>query len=146
MSMENTNELFFSIYDQIMRLYQSNPEKNSEELPNMSANEEYYLDILYKLQETTLTTFAKEADISKPAATKIIQKLIDKNFLSKRQSEIDKRVYFLELETEVKQYFYKNYQIFDQYFFDSIGILSAEEQKQLTNMLTKINNHLHGDN
>ncbi|MGX4594253.1 MarR family winged helix-turn-helix transcriptional regulator [Leuconostoc sp. JNUCC 76] len=130
--------IFSELYDKVLLQYQQKSD-SSEYFPNMSANDEYYIDLLYTLENPTVTSFAEKAKISKPAATRIVHRFVDEKYLVKRPSKVDKRTSYLELSQEIKENCEKNHQLFDQVFLDSISVLSPEEQKVLHKIMFKIN-------
>ncbi|WP_297517908.1 MarR family transcriptional regulator [uncultured Clostridium sp.] len=64
-----------------------------------------YLCVIYKELQTTVSKIASELQVSKPYVTNQINILVKKGLVHKIQSKLDKRVYFLEVDTEVKDYF-----------------------------------------
>ncbi|WP_394455679.1 MarR family winged helix-turn-helix transcriptional regulator [Leuconostoc suionicum] len=130
--------IFSELYDKVLLQYQQKSD-SSEYFPNMSANDEYYIDLLYTLENPTVTSFAEKAKISKPAATRIVHRFVAEKYLVKRPSKVDKRTSYLELSQEIKENCEKNHQLFDQVFLDSISVLSPEEQKVLHKIMFKIN-------
>lgn len=94
--------LFLRLYGQLHKTQLSL--KESQALP-LTTGEDHYLGIIYDLGKPTFSEFAKAAGISKPAATKIIRNFIEKKYLTKVQSEVDRRRYYLILEKEVIAYF-----------------------------------------
>lgn len=140
--MKEINSLFTGVYNKIMALYYNSQEGPSASFPDMTVNEEYYLDILYCLGRPTFTEFAEESLITKPAATQIIKRLVDKGYVQKVPSKKDKRVYYLEINDMVKQYFAESYRRFDKIYENCLSVLNEDEIKQLKNILSKIDNNL----
>ncbi|MFT8319888.1 MAG: MarR family winged helix-turn-helix transcriptional regulator [Bacillus sp. (in: firmicutes)] len=139
--MKTISQQFSDIYEKTTILYQNNSQRD-QNFSELSSNDEHYLDILYSLKKPTLTKFSEKAKISKPAATRIIQKFIEKKYLTKRPSKTDGRVQYLTLSEELEEYFKNNYQLFDQLFLGCIAVLTGEEKKQLQEILEKINRNL----
>ncbi|MBQ8902247.1 MAG: winged helix-turn-helix transcriptional regulator [Bacilli bacterium] len=109
---------------------------------SISSSEENYLDIIYSLKKTTLTKFAELAKITKPAATQIINKYIDKGYVTKSISEKDKRVCYIEVTEQVKKYFADSCKTLNKMYNDCLSFLTEEEMIQLSNILLKINENL----
>lgn len=136
--MSSISQNFSELYEKATVLYQNSAER-SQDFPNLSSSEEHYLDILYSLNNPTLTTFSKKAKISKPAATRIIHQFESKNYVTKVQSEQDGRVQYLVLSDALKDHFRHNLVVFDRVFSDIISCLSEDEQNVLARILEKIN-------
>ncbi|GMA70086.1 hypothetical protein GCM10025879_13320 [Leuconostoc litchii] len=136
--MKPIGHIFSELHDKVLWQYQQKLD-NSNLFQNLSANDEYYIDLLYSLEDPTVTSFADKAKISKPAATRIIHRFVDEKYLVKRPSQTDKRMSFLELDQKVKENCEKNHQLFDQVFLNAISVLSIEEQQTLHQIMFKIN-------
>lgn len=59
-----------------------------------------YLDLISLVEDCTATKLAGMLGISKPAVTIKVNEMLTKGLVVKRQSEEDKRVYYLELSPE----------------------------------------------
>ncbi|MCC7668050.1 MAG: MarR family transcriptional regulator [Leuconostoc pseudomesenteroides] len=139
--MEQISQLFSKLYDKVAINYQNSPTR-SQLFPELSANDEYYLDILYSQSETTATQFADQAGISKPAATRIVKRFVQAGYLVKKPSQHDKRVVYLTLSPEMLRHCQQNYRLFDQVFLDAISILDESEQQQLQQLMQKVDQNL----
>ncbi|KRL98840.1 MarR family winged helix-turn-helix transcriptional regulator [Liquorilactobacillus satsumensis] len=136
--MERISQIFSELYDKVLIKYQNSPARSTA-FPEMSANDEHYIDLLYTLKNATGTSFAIAAKISKPAATRIIQRFIAAGYLTKHPSKQDKRISYLTLTKAVRNHCRKNYQLFDSVFLECTAALTKEEQAQLQLLLRKIN-------
>lgn len=139
--MSTTSQVFSELYDKVIVKFQ-NSVLRSNSFPDLSANDEHYIDILYSLKNPTLTTFSEKAKISKPASTRIIQSFLERGFLTKNPSATDKRVQYLELNLRLKEHCRKNYLLFDSVFSDCIAVLEDNEKKELHYLLNKINQEI----
>lgn len=137
--MNNFVSLFNDIYNKFMEIFR---EKEPKKENNITEAEENYLDIIYSFPKTTLTKFAELAKITKPAATQIINKFIDKGYVTKSISEKDKRVCYIEVTEQVKKYFNESCKVLDKMYNDCLSFLTEEEMIQLSNILLKINENL----
>lgn len=135
--MKSISQLFSELYDQVLLNYQ-NDTNRSDRFPDLSANDEYYLNLLFELEDPTLTSFANKAKISKPAATRIIHRFIKAHYLTKHASSLDKRSFNLTLTDEMKKHCQQNDRLFDKVFLDAITPLSHKEQEQLAYLMNKI--------
>lgn len=136
--MSSIGKQFSELYDKALIRYQNSPLR-SKDFPNLSANEEHYIEILYSLERATLTDFAEKADISKPAATRIIQRFLSMGYLTKLPSQTDRRVSYLELTPNLKEHCFKNFQLADTIFRDMLSVLTKEEQENLSYLINKVN-------
>ncbi|EHJ52309.1 MarR family winged helix-turn-helix transcriptional regulator [Streptococcus macacae] len=136
--MNSIRKQFSDLYDKALIRYQTSPLRSTD-FPDMSANEEHYIDILYGLGQTTLTEFSEKAKISKPAATRIIHAFLKKGYLEKTPSQTDKRVFYLELIPDLQEHCRKNFQLADTIFSDMLLVLTEEERDQLSYLITKVN-------
>lgn len=134
--MKEIKALIPSIHDKFMKLH--NTEKFSSFNPEVTENEGYYLDILYSLGSPTFTEFAEKAQITKPAATQIIKKLMEKGWVEKTQCVEDKRVYYIEINDVVKKHFKESDMYLDEIYKDCLSILKEDEKALLKKILSKI--------
>lgn len=111
-------------------------------LDNVTKDEKNYLNIIYNLKKTTLTKFAELAEVTKPAATQIVNKFINKGFVTKKVSNNDKRVCYIELTEEIKKYFIEGYKKLNKMYNDCLSFLTEEEVEQFNTLLLKINDNL----
>lgn len=138
--MKNFVSIFEDIHSKFMEtFYQDNELKKEEKLTN---NENFYLDIIFNLKKITLTKFAETAKVTKPAATQIINKFIDKGYVTKKTSEKDKRVCYIELTENIKKYFNDSYQKLNQIYKECMSFLTKEELNEFNTILLKINDNL----
>ena len=63
-------------------------------------NQLYYLNAIHALGLNTLTGLAAHFQVSKPAATAVVQKLLEQGYAEKSRSEQDRRVYYLRLSAK----------------------------------------------
>lgn len=133
---------FISLFNNLNSKFMDNFNKNVNNLNNISKDEKNYLNIIYKLKKTTLTKFAEFAEVTKPAATQIINKFINKGYVTKNISKEDKRIYYVELTEEIKKHFIEGYKNFNKMINECLSFLTEEEVEQFNNLLLKINENL----
>lgn len=138
--MENFISLFDDIHDKFMENFHKN--NNLQKENNITNSEDHYLNIIFNLKKITLTKFAEMAKITKPAATQIINKYIDKGYVTKKTSEEDKRVCYIELTEQLKKYFNDSYKKLNKLCQDCLSFLTEEEMLQFNTILLKINDNL----
>lgn len=139
--MENSVSIFNRIYDKFMTKYYEENHLLVAQY-NLSARDEYYLDLIYTMSEPTASKFAKKAQISKPAATQIMTKFIELGYVIKTPSKEDKRVSDLRLSSEMKAYFAASYQLMAELYDQSLTFLTDIEKQQLDQILRKIDRNL----
>lgn len=138
--MSNFISLFENIHDKFIDNFNKNNSMKSKE--KITNNENRYLEIIFNFRKMTLSKFAEKAKITKPAATQIINKYIDKGYVTKKVSEKDKRVCYIELTEQLKKYFDESYNKLNKFYKECLDFLTEDEVKQLNSLLLKIDNNL----
>lgn len=138
--MSNFISLFENIHDKFIDNFNKNNSMKSKE--KITNNENKYLEIIFNFRKMTLSKFAEKAKITKPAATQIINKYIDKGYVTKSVSEKDKRVCYIELTEQLKKYFDESYNKLNKFYKECLDFLTEDEVKQLNSLLLKIDNNL----
>ena len=135
---------FISLFEDIHQRFMDNFDKSNKlkKDKKISNSEENYLGIIFNLKRITLSKFAEQAKITKPAATQIINKYIEKGYVTKNVSEKDKRVCYIELTEKLKKYFNESYKKLNKIYSDCLSNLTEEEMLQLNTLLLKINDNL----
>lgn len=136
--MKTISQEFSELYDKVLIRYQNDHNRN-QQFPDLSGNEEHYINLLYEINRPTLTSFAKKAQISKPAATRILHGFLNRGYVLKEPSLTDKRVSYLKLNKDLQNYCLENTRLFDKVFIECISTLSKEEVKQLNYLIRKVN-------
>ncbi len=108
----------------------------------LSAVEVYCTEIIRALNKPTINEFANFINISSPNATYKVNSLIQKGYVTKIQSESDKREYYLD----VTEKFYKYWNLSEKYL-DIVeerleNNLSSEEFETFNRILKKISNEM----
>ena len=109
---------------------------------SLSAVEVYCTEIIRPLNKPTINEFANFINISSPNATYKVNSLIQKGYVTKIQSESDKREYYLD----VTEKFYKYWNLSEKYL-DIVeerleNNLSSEEFETFNRILKKISNEM----
>lgn len=109
---------------------------------SLSAVEVYCTEIIRALNKPTINEFANFINISSPNATYKVNSLIQKGYVTKIQSESDKREYYLDVTDK----FYKYWNLSEKYL-DIVedrleDCLTKEEFDTFNNILKKISNEL----
>jgi len=138
--MNNFISLFGNIHDKFMdNFYKNNGLKKDNTITD---SENHYLNIIFNLKKITLTKFAEVAKVTKPAATQIINKFINKGYVIKKTSLEDKRVCYIELTEGLKKYFVESYKKLNKVYNECLSFLTEDELEQFNNLLLKINDNL----
>lgn len=138
--MSNFISLFENIHDKFIDNFNKNNSMKSKE--KITNNENRYLEIIFNFRKMTLSKFAEKAKITKPAATQIINKYIDKGYVTKKVSEKDKRVCYIELTEQLKKYFDESYNKLNKFYKECLNFLTEDEMNELNSLLLKIDNNL----
>lgn len=135
---------FISLFEDIHQRFMDNFDKSNKlkKDKKISNSEENYLGIIFNLKRITLSKFAEQAKITKPAATQIINKYIDKGYVTKNVSNEDKRVCYIELTENIKKYFEESYKKLNIFYNECLNFLTEDELKKLNSLLLKIDSNL----
>ena len=84
----------------------------------------HYINVIDELENPTFSDLAESLNLSKPAITAIVNKLIEEDVVYKSQSVEDRRVYFIHLTEEgkkVSSVYQKGYLDFADYVMNSLN-------------------------
>jgi DNA-binding MarR family transcriptional regulator len=112
--------------------------KEKFDLTGLTLTQLHYLETIYTLSNPNLTELAISLKLSKPTVTVAIDKLIEKNYVFKVQSDEDRRSTHLHLTEKGKQ-INQIHELAHKTISDSIcQKLNSEEQHLLIGLLNKI--------
>jgi DNA-binding MarR family transcriptional regulator len=104
---------------------------------DLSANHFQYISILDKTGEVTFTELAEKLQISKPAVTAFISKLLKEKIVIKTQSGRDRRIFYIKLSPKGR----KIAEIYNKAMMTfAAGLkknMTGDEFNQLTSLLEK---------
>ncbi len=137
-------EAFISVYTKFkLYFYQrvlGNNFKSRE--ATLTTVETFCMEVIYAMGRPTINEFASFINISSPNAAYKVNKLIQKGYVRKVQSEKDHREYHLEVTDKYLNY----YNISQNYIDEVVGRLkyrlNEEEQDQLTRILNIMSEEL----
>ena len=66
-----------------------------EQFAELSMRQVYYLETILRMESPTFSDVAQSLAITKPSVTAIVEKLIQKGYVEKIQSEKDRRIYHI---------------------------------------------------
>ena len=99
-------EAFVQVYTKFkLHFYKSLFEKIQKRETSLTTVETYCIEIIHAMGTPTIGEFASFIQISSPNAAYKVNSLIKKGYLTKVQSEDDKREYHLEVTDKYKAYY-----------------------------------------
>lgn len=111
---------------------------NSDELSDLTVKQIYYLDSIAKLKKPTFSELAEELEVTKPTVTMAVNRLINLGYISKVQSEQDKRVYHLLLTEKGERVVSVHNQAHRDFAREISSKLSDNELEKLVKILVKV--------
>lgn len=128
------------LFEKMDRYYQKNLKEHefSEEYSDITYNIFLYLRKINSLDNPTISKLAKAMEVSKPSASNMVYKIVEKGLLKTKASSQDGRVCLLELTDKGKKVVeIENWA--DRRFFEKIQeILDEEELEVLERIFEKI--------
>ena len=99
-------EVFSEVYTKFkLNFYKSLFEKIQSRDTSLTTVETYCIEIIYAMNNPTISEFAEFIQISSPNAAYKVNSLIKKGYLKKIQSETDKREYHLQVTDKYMEYY-----------------------------------------
>jgi DNA-binding MarR family transcriptional regulator len=105
---------------------------------HLTVSQFQYIEAIAALGQPTITDIAARLGFSKPSVTAGIQKLVEMGFVTKAQSETDKRVFYIALTETGAALVAAKAQTLKEYGEFIRSALSAEEARQFEAILTKL--------
>lgn len=133
---------FVSIFENIHNKFIDNFNKTNKNKVKITDIDNHYLEIIFRFKKITLSKFAEIAKVTKPGATQIINKFINKGYVTKSVCEKDKRVCYIELTENIKKYLSETYKKLNNMYNECLSFLTKEEIEQFSHLLLKINDNL----
>ncbi|MDO4473388.1 MAG: MarR family winged helix-turn-helix transcriptional regulator [Eubacteriales bacterium] len=136
-------ESFGNVYTKFkLHFYQKVFEKWQDREASLTTVETFCMEIIYAMNKPTVEEFARVANISSPNAAYKINNLVKKGYVRKVRSEVDKRVFRLEVTEKYLSYYNISYSYLDMVMKRVEERFSEEEVKQLAYMLDIIDKEL----
>lgn len=136
-------DAFNNVYTKFkLHFYQKVFEKLQSREATLTTVETFCMEIIYALDKPTVAEFAGIANISSPNAAYKINNLVKKGYLTKVQSEDDKREYHLEVTEKYLNYYNISYNYMETVMKRIEERFSPEELETLENVLKVINDEL----
>ncbi|MCX7922620.1 MAG: MarR family transcriptional regulator [Clostridia bacterium] len=111
---------------------------NDSGFSDITVSQYYYIEAIYRLENPTLTQLAEELKISKASVTAAIDKLIKVGYVSKVQSNEDRRVYHVSLSKKGKRIIENDRKNHLKFAGDIKMCLNEQEIEQFKNIANKI--------
>ncbi|HEY3363359.1 MAG TPA: MarR family transcriptional regulator [Methanosarcina sp.] len=133
MEISNLFELIDHHYQKSLKEYEC-----SEAYSDITFNIFLYLKKINSLGNPTMSKLAKAMEVSKPSASNMVSKMVEKGLLKTKASPKDGRVCLLELTDRGKKVVEIENSVDMKFFRDVKKILDEEELKVLERILEKI--------
>lgn len=109
-----------------------------DDLKDLTVRQFYYLDVISRLRHPTVSSLSEQIGVSKPTVTIALNSLLSQGYVKKIQSEIDKRVFMIQLTNrgeKVCQAHDNGHKIIVEKLFQSLTI---DELNQFKAILQKL--------
>lgn len=127
---------------QSMRDYRET--KECEELFKLTITQLHYLHAIKEIEAVTFRDLVERFHVQKPTVTDVINKMINRGLVGKRQSTEDLRVFHLYLTEKGNELLDLERIGYYQFAQRMTACLNDKEKVLFTNMLKKIITELHG--
>lgn len=109
-----------------------------KEQSKFTNNDYYYLYVIEALGEPNFSAIADALNLTKPGVTAIVRKLHSMGLVVKKQSEADKRVYFVSLTQKGKDILNGDRQVYKQVTEAISSFCKTEEEQQFVENLLQL--------
>lgn len=110
----------------------------SGDLKNFTLRQMYYIELIYKHKDISVSELAKMLDVKKSTVSIAINQLIDQDIVTKTQSSADKRQYFLHLTSYGEEIMKMHMQVHKSAIKKIIEILNPNEVEEFIKIIDKI--------
>jgi len=110
----------------------------SGDLKNFTLRQLYYIELINKHENIRISEIAKMLNVKKSTVSIAINQLIEQGFVSKVQSDTDKRVYFLKLTSKGKNIIKIHIKVHKNMINQISEVLSHEEVESFIKTIDKI--------
>ncbi len=101
------------------------------------------LEIIYEQDGITLNNLCRKIDEDKGNLSRLVNDLMKDSYVIKKQSERDKRIYYIYITEYGKEAILNLKQVCIHNMDSLLSILSEEEQNHFIKALTKLDNHVY---
>jgi DNA-binding MarR family transcriptional regulator len=113
-------------------------EGGGSELFNLTITQLHYIHAIYELKEPTLTDLVERFNVQKPTVTAAVNRLVERKFAYKVQSEKDLRVYHIYLSEQGKQLLELENKGYYNFAAKMTDCLTDFEKQVFTQLLNKV--------
>jgi DNA-binding MarR family transcriptional regulator len=135
--MENILIEFINTLDLSLKKFQAEV-GDATGISKLTIHQFQYVDAIYNLGEPTITEIAAKLKITKASVTTGINKLANKGYVIKTQSNKDKRVFHVSLTGAGEKLIKAKYQALKEYGEFIAAALTEDEASQFEETLTKL--------
>lgn len=122
---------------QSMERYETETFKNSP-LSNLTPTQVHYLDAIFHLEYPKVSELASYLNVSKPTVTFALNKMEKQGFVTKIQSDDDRRFFSIHLTSKGKELAQLHDEIHKSYSDIFKQVLDENELKTLESLLSKV--------
>lgn len=126
---------------QSMERYETETFENSP-LSNLTPTQVHYLDAIFHLEDPKVSELASFLNVSKPTVTFALNKMEKEGFVTKTQSDDDRRFFSIHLTSKGKELAKLHDEIHKSYSDFFKQVLDEKELKTLESLLSKVLNEL----
>ena len=113
---------------------------NADEMSELTVRQIYYLDMIKEFKDPMVSELAQKLGVTKPTVTYTLNYLIEKGFVEKIRSDVDRRVYHLHLTEQGKRITELHDEAHEEFVSILTNKLNSREIDQFINIVTKILN------
>ena len=125
------------------KINECHPEKAFEAINDARRGMGYVIGYLYReKREITFNELSKKLDVSTARITKLLQKLVAKGYINKRQDENDKRKIIISLTDRGNEIAKSIEEKFYETISDVIDYIGIDDINKFIEITTKISNYL----
>jgi len=96
--MDSLKETITSFYDLFEKILEESSDQ--ADFSDLTHQQLQYMKVLVKMDNPTLSELAKELSLTKPTVTVLVNKLAEKGYIKRVQSDVDRRVMHLDLDSK----------------------------------------------
>lgn len=129
-------KIFYGFYEGLAKCRKTvfeNPRLN-----NITLNQIHYLEAIQKLQPAMLNAIAKSMDVACSSATVAITKLIKAGYVTKKESDKDKRAIYVQLTEKGDEIVRAKNEIIKAYIDNVLSQLNDDERETFLGLSEKV--------
>ena len=119
----------------IARRWRDNP---VQEASNLTYTEYDYLETISEAKAIRLSDLAEQMKVSKPTASNMVRRLENKELLSRKPCQNDRRATYLALSPQGENILLRDRQFYNQLLNELLQTLSEEDRNILQNLLAQV--------